>query len=154
MTLDTSSLVMISDLSTQSTSVNIYFKIIDISESRNVRVKITGLKHRVTDAIVGDSSGIIILTLWDEWIDELKIGKSYFLKGGYVSVYEGSLRLNISRSAELAELEKSIEPVNKTLNMSKPITAKKKPRKRSTTGRSLWGKVGREGRGYCSRKEF
>ena len=154
MTLDTTSLVMISDLSSSSRNVNVYFKIIDISESRDVRVKATGRQHRVTDAVVGDSSGIILLTIWDEWIDEIRIGDSYLLEGGYVSIFEGSLRLNIGRRGDLIRIEKSIEPVNESLNLSKPTSSKKKPRRRSQLGRSLWGKTGREGRGYCSRKEF
>ena len=145
---------MISELSPSSQNVNVYFRIMDISESQDVRVKATGRLHKVTDAIVGDSSGIILLTIWDEWIDEIRIGDSYLLEGGYVSVFEGSLRLNIGRKGELIKIEKSIEPVNKSLNMSKPTSSNKKPRRRSRFGRSLWGKAGREGRGYCSRKEF
>jgi replication factor A1 len=152
--LKTENLVLISELSQQSKSVSTYFKIIDISEARTVKVRSTGRQHRVADAIVGDSSGIVILTLWNEWIDELKIGMSYLLQSGYVSVYDGSIRLNIGRNGEIIKLDRSIEPVNESLNMSQPIITKRKHRRRSKTGRSLWGRAGREGRGYCSRKEF
>jgi replication factor A1 len=147
-------LVLISELSQQAKNVSIYFKVLDISETRTVKVKSTGQQHGVADAIIGDSSGIVILTLWDEWIDELNAGESYLLQRGYVSVYEGSIRLNIGRNGEISKLEKSIEPVNESLNMSNPSIKKKKSRRRSRIGRSLWGKAGREGRGYCSRKEF
>jgi replication factor A1 len=154
MSLETKALVMIGDLTSLSKNVHVYFKVLVISEERTVRTKSSGRQHRVAEAVVGDSSGIITLIIWDSWIEVLQVGRSYSLEGGYVSVYDGSIRLNIGRNGEVYKLEKSIEPVNESINMSKPSLEKKKPRRRSRTGRSLWGKSGREGRGYAARKEF
>lgn len=155
MAMNTEPFAMISELSCQSKNVNISFKILNISDSRIVRGKSTGQMHRVANAIVGDSSGIIILNIWDNQLDELNIGKSYLLYGGFVSVYEGSIRLNIGRNGELIELNKSIESINESLNMSQTSFMIKKRRNRnsSRTGRSLCGREN-ESKGYCSRKEF
>lgn len=154
MSLETENIVMIGDLTSHSKNVNVYFKLLNMSEVRGVRVKSTGRQHEVVDAVVGDSSGIITLIIWDDWIEFLQVGRSYYLQGGYVSVYEGSIRLNIGRNGEVMNLDRSIEPVNESNNLSKPTLVKKKPRRRSRAGRSLWGKAGREGRGYAARKEF
>ncbi|MHA1935125.1 MAG: hypothetical protein ACW97A_07565, partial [Candidatus Thorarchaeota archaeon] len=74
--------------------------------------------HRVIDAVVGDSSGTVLVPLWDDSIEKLEVEKTYELKNGYTGLFKGNLRLNIGRYGELADSEEGIEEVNMENDMS------------------------------------
>ena len=60
---------------------------------------------RVAEALIGDETGSIYLTLWDDNIERVEDGQILNIKDAYVNLFRGSMRLNIGRygSYELAE---------------------------------------------------
>ena len=108
----------ISELTPRMKSVNISFKVVDKGEVREVTSRADGAQHRVCDTVVGDSTGIVTIPLWDAAIDEVEIEKTYRLENGYTTLFQGHLRLNIGRYGTLKEAEDSIEEVNKEVDMS------------------------------------
>ncbi len=108
----------ISELTPRMKSVNISFKVVDKGEVREVTSRADGAQHRVCDTVVGDSTGIVTIPLWDAAIDEVEIEKTYRLENGYTTLFQGHLRLNIGRYGTLKEAEDSIEEVNKEVDLS------------------------------------
>lgn len=102
--------IKIEEINPKTKNVNIRFKVISIDQIRNVRSKRDRTPHAVTEAYIGDETGTVLLTLWDEYLDRVTEGKSYSLTNGYVSLFKGKLRLNIGKYGDLAELEDDIEP--------------------------------------------
>jgi ssDNA-binding replication factor A large subunit len=149
-------LTSIAELTPKSRRVNIAFTVLGLKEERHVRVRSSGLLHRVTEACVADTSASINLTLWDDDIDEVKVGKSFLLKNAHVGVYNESMRLNVGRSGELHLLTSILDTqINQDLDMSKPFAwMKRKRRKRTRRGMSFRGVPGNELKGYCPRKDF
>ena len=94
------------------------FKIIEISEPREVSSRRSYETHRVADAIVGDETGIVKIPLWNETIEEMEVGKTYQLENGYTGLFRGNLQLKIGRHSTVSEAETEIEIVNSDVDMS------------------------------------
>lgn len=140
----------------ESRQVNVRFKVLKKGKTRIVTERATGRKHEISDCIIGDSSAIINLTIWNEDIDNIEPDRTYKILNGYINLYDECMTLSRGRRGEIAESLISIIDVNEQIDMSIPFMGRPKRRKkpRSVTGRSFRGTAGREARGYCSRKSF
>jgi replication factor A1 len=95
--------VRIGELSPKSKRVNTIFKVVNLEDVKNVRSKKDRTPHAVTEAVVGDKTGTVLLTLWDESLEKVAAGKTYQLINGYVTLFRGSIRLNIGKYGEITE---------------------------------------------------
>ena len=108
----------IAELKPGMKSVNITFKVMNTSEERSVDSRKTGATYRVVDAQVGDSTGIILMPIWNETIEAIEEGVTYTLSNGYTGLFKGNLRLQLGKFGSIAQAEEPIEEVNTTLDMS------------------------------------
>jgi len=99
-------------------SVNIRFLLVEMGSPREVTSRRDGSTHRVADATVGDPTGTVLLSLWDDAIDSVEVGKTYRLENGYTSLFQGHLRLNVGRYGRLEEAEEPIEEVDRENDLS------------------------------------
>ena len=79
---------VVSDLRPNAKSVNLKFKVVSKSEPREVTSRRDGSTHKVVEAVIGDETGIIKMTLWDDQIDMLEENKTYELSNGYVGFFQ------------------------------------------------------------------
>lgn len=98
--------------------VDLPLKVVKIMEVREVSSKLDNSTHKVTEALVGDDTGSVLLTLWDEAIEQVKENQSYNLENGYTSLFKNTLRLNVGRYGKLTESEEDIGTVNEENNLS------------------------------------
>jgi len=115
--------------------VDATFKVLEKNEPRVTR---TGKK--VTEALVGDDSGTVLMTLWEETIDELEVGKTYTLTNGYANLFRGNLRLTTGRMGSVEESEEDVGEVNTENNMSEKRYEDDRRFGRSFGGRSSYGR--------------
>lgn len=115
-------------------SLNITFKVLEKGEEREVTSRRDGESHRVVDAVAGDATGTVILSLWDDMIDNVEAEKTYRLEKGYTSLFQGHLRLNIGRYGEISEAEKAIDDVDAENDMSAAEHEQPRYRRRSYGG--------------------
>ncbi|MFW9909836.1 MAG: single-stranded DNA-binding protein [Candidatus Thorarchaeota archaeon] len=108
----------VAELKPQMKNVTISFKVMELSEEREVTSRRDGTEHRVMDAVVGDSTGTITVPVWDTAIDDIATGNTYMLKKGYTGIFKGNLRLHIGKYGELSDAEVAIEEINTENNMS------------------------------------
>jgi len=111
----------VSDLKPRSRNVNILVKALSKSEIRDVKSSKDGSDHKVTEMTVGDETGIVLLTLWDDTIDKVEEGHVYQIKNGYTSLFKGNIRLNIGRYGELEEVTDRDIEVNESNNVSEKV---------------------------------
>lgn len=112
-------LVKVEKLTSNSKEVNTIVKVISKSEVRNVTSRDRFESNRVCDALVGDETGSIYLTLWDDNIDKINEEATLRLNNAYVSLLRGNMRLNIGRYGSFQLLEESsITEVNTENNLS------------------------------------
>ena len=96
----------IADLTTQSFLVDLIVTVISKGEIREIK-RPTGETLRVSSILVGDDTGMITLTLWDDKTDSVRSlieGDSLRLHGASVRERLGELQLNLGRSGELEKV--------------------------------------------------
>ena len=108
----------VGNLNPGSRSLNLTVKVISKNPVREVVSRSDGSSHRVTEALVGDETGTILLTLWDDTIESVSEGDVVNVNNGYVRLFRGSMRLNIGRFGSLEASEEDVEEVNTANNMS------------------------------------
>jgi replication factor A1 len=118
-------------------SLNITFRLVKKGDAREVTSRDGGDSHRVADAVAGDSTGTVILSLWDDMIETLAPDTTYRLENGYTSLFQGRLRLNIGKYGKIAEADKPIENVDSSNDMS---AAELEPRPERSYGGGGYGR--------------
>ena len=108
----------ISELKPGMKSVNITFKVMSTGEERSVVSRRNGETYRVLDAQVGDSTGTILMPLWNETIEEVEVGATYNLTNGYTGLFKSNLRLQLGKLGAIDVAEEPINEVNSDINMS------------------------------------
>jgi replication factor A1 len=108
----------IAELKPGMKSVNITFKIMNTSDERSVESRKTSETYRVVDAQVGDSTGTILMPIWNETIDTIEVDTTYTLSNGYTGLFKGNLRLQLGKFGSIAAAETPIDEVNSEVDMS------------------------------------
>jgi len=73
----------------------------------------------VTQCLVADASGSIIISLWDDVGDIVKSGDILQLRGGYCTMHLGELKLYVGRHGLLERIGEFMLPFSETPNVSK-----------------------------------
>ncbi len=110
--------VKVDSLNPQSRQLNLTVKVVSKGEVRETVSRSDGSSHKVTDTLVGDETGEIYMTLWDDNIEKVKEGDIIDVKNGYVSLFKGSMRLNIGRFGSFEASQGTIAEVNDKNNLS------------------------------------
>jgi replication factor A1 len=104
-----------------------------------------GSAHKVCDALVGDETGSIYLTLWDDNIEKVDVEHTVRVENGYVTLFKGNMRLNIGK---YGKLDMAKEPFTGEVNTENNVSNKTyEQERRPFRGRGGYGGGGRGG-GY------
>jgi replication factor A1 len=132
----------IEQLKPNTRSVNLMVKVASKGEPRMV----SGGAHRVADILVGDETGAIYLTLWDDAIDRVDEGMVIKIKNGFVSLFRGSMRLNVGRYGSFETVENAPEMNVNTENNLSLVQYEQEERRESRFSRGRSGPRRFEGR--------
>jgi replication factor A1 len=110
-------LTKVRDLTPNSKQVNVLAKVINVGEPKEVMGKF-GDPRKVCEAVVGDDTATIILSLWNEQIGSITKDEVILVDNGYVSLVRGHMRLNVGRYGNLSKSTEAIAEVNQSLDMS------------------------------------
>ena len=80
-----------------------------------------GSAHKVCDALVGDETGVVYLTLWDDNITKVNDNDTIRVENGYVTLFKGNMRLNIGK---YGKLEPAKEPLTAEVNSENNVSSK------------------------------
>jgi replication factor A1 len=122
--------VKIGELKPNSRSVNVVGKVVSKGSVREVSSGRDGSPHRVAEVLLGDETGSIYLTLWDDDIDKVEVGSTVALRNGYVNLFRGHMRLNVGRYGILEVSDTPFEgEVNTENNLSDKEYEDRPPRR-------------------------
>ena len=112
----------VSELTPTSRAVNVIAKVVSKSEIREISGGRDGADHRVCDALVGDETGCVYLTLWDDNIEKVNENDTVKVGNGYINLFKGNMRLNVGKygTLEVAE-EEFTGDVNTENNLSDKV---------------------------------
>jgi ssDNA-binding replication factor A large subunit len=111
----------VGELTPQSRAVNITAKVVSKTEIREIPMGRDGSPHKVSDALIGDETGVVYLTLWDDNIEKVNDGDSIRIENGYVTLFKGNIRLNIGK---YGKLEPAKEPLAVEVNSENNVSSK------------------------------
>ena len=128
----------IEDLKPFDKGIEVIFKIVEKGKPRVILSRRSGEIHSVCDITVADSTGAILLTLWNNDIGLVEEGKDYTLLNGYVKVFQNSLRLNKGKYGIISEAEDSIDEVNTENNLSDKFVEEQRQHRYNNYGDSYY----------------
>ena len=108
----------VENLNPNSRRIEVTIKVISKNPIREVTSRRDGSTHRVTEALAGDETGAILLTLWDDDIEKVEEENVFDVNNGYVTLFRGSMRLNIGKYGQIGPSEAIIETVKTDNNLS------------------------------------
>ena len=108
----------VESLTPRSRRVDVTVKIMSKNPVREVVSRNDGSSHRVTEAVAGDETGVVLLTLWDNDIERIAEGNVFNVNNGYVTLFKGSMRLNIGRYGSLEPSQETMATVKTDNNLS------------------------------------
>ncbi len=142
----------VNDLNENSKNVNATLKVIEIGEVKDIKSKFGD--KRVCEVKVADSTGCILLSLWDDQIGKIAAGDTITIQNGYISIVRNSMRLNIGKYGKMLLSEEALQEVNTDNNMSdKHVEQPERPQRSGGYGgggRSSSGSGGGYGSMYSS----
>jgi replication factor A1 len=98
--------------------ITITFQVIKTEAVRKVQSRHDGSKHQVADVLIGDETGVMLLTLWDDEISQVESGKVFRIVGGQSGLFQGRLQVSLGRSGKLEPSDQSFDEVNTERNLS------------------------------------
>jgi replication factor A1 len=111
----------VGELTPQSRAVNVTAKVVSKSEIREIPMGRDGSAHKVCDALVGDETGSVYLTLWDDNIEKVDVEHTVRVENGYVTLFKGNMRLNIGK---YGKLDIAKEPLTVEVNTENNVSSK------------------------------
>ena len=95
--------MQVSELKSGQGKVNITLTVKSLEEPRTIEK--FGRQIRLANAIAVDDSGEIKLTLWNDDINDVKVGSIIKITNGYVSEFKGELQLTSGKFGKLEVLD-------------------------------------------------
>ncbi len=135
----------VGELTPQSRAVNVTAKVVSKSEVRDIPMGRDGSAHKVCDALVGDETGSIYLTLWDDNIEKVNENDTIRVENGYVTLFKGNMRLNIGK---YGKLDMAKEPLTVEVNTENNVSNKTYEQERRPFRGGRGGYGGGRDRGY------
>jgi replication factor A1 len=81
--------------------VDVKATIVEIPTANRVVTR-WGTESYVSNAIIADETGSIRLTLWNDYINKIRVGDEVEIKNGYVSSFAGQFQLRLGRKSTLS----------------------------------------------------
>ncbi len=97
----------IADLEARQGNVEVIGEIVEISEPKTFQK--FGKSGRVATAKLQDETGEIKLSLWNEQIDQFKVGDKVRIENGYVNEWQGEKQLTTGKFGKLEKIEMQAE---------------------------------------------
>ncbi|MEM2876312.1 MAG: hypothetical protein QXL67_05125 [Candidatus Bathyarchaeia archaeon] len=102
-------------------NLNLIVKILNVGPSRVTQSKGKQREHLIAEAFVGDETGSVILTLFDDQIDRFRANDVIEIRDGYSTLFKGSLRLNVGKTGYVKKTDKEIGEINTRNNLSETV---------------------------------
>ncbi|HLC96756.1 MAG TPA: SOSS complex subunit B family protein [Candidatus Nanoarchaeia archaeon] len=108
----------IKDLQPRQGKVELQVEVIEKGDVREFEK--FGKKGKVCNAKAKDASGEIVLSLWNEQVDQIGVGDKVKISNGYVSEYQGEMQLSTGKFGKLEVVQKGVEKGSEPIYTNSP----------------------------------
>ncbi len=111
------SIAKVDELTPSTKQVDLLVKVLSLGDRKTIDSKFGGSRDLV-EAVVGDETGTVIMTLWEDQIDEVAQDDVLTIDNGYVSLVRGHMRLNVGKYGSFKPSEDEMPEVNTDVDVS------------------------------------
>jgi len=108
----------VKDLTPQTKRANVLVKVVSVGEPKEIPSRFGGESKKVAEATVGDETGTVILSLWQDQIGSVQENDVLSIENGYISLVQGHMRLNVGKYGKMTKSDQDIPEVNTEVNVS------------------------------------
>jgi len=120
----TDGMMKIEEITPASKQINVLAKVVNVGEPREIPSRF-GPSRKVADALVGDETGTVILSLWEDQINNVSKDDILKMENIYVSFVKskenpgkGNIRLNIGKYGKYEKVTEGVSEVKEDVNLS------------------------------------
>ena len=95
----------ISDLRPGEDGVVVKGRVLEVGEPRDVETR-SGLRT-LSEAVIGDETGRVKLTLWGDHAGSLSVGQVIEVQNGFTTAFRGKVQLNVGQRGAIKVLDDS-----------------------------------------------
>ena len=110
--------IKIGELSPNIRDVNLVAKVLELGEIRTVTSRNSGEEHQVMDVLIGDDSGVVYFSAWNEQIERIKNEETYQFRQAKTILFKRNIRLSLGRQGFIEDSEDKVDTVNEENNVS------------------------------------
>ncbi|MEM4556705.1 MAG: single-stranded DNA-binding protein [Sulfolobales archaeon] len=103
-----SSKVNVIDLKPGMEDVHVVVRVLNVSNPKVIRTKAG--ERTISEALVGDSTGKVKLTLWGRVAGTVNEGEVVEVIGGWTSVFRNEVQLNVGGRGKINKVDSSLAP--------------------------------------------
>ncbi len=118
---DETKFMKVNELKPSLRNVNVTVKVIGIGKSKQITSRKNRSVHSVSEALMGDETGCVVLNLWDDQTKVFDKDDVVQIKDGYTSLFRGFMRLNIGRRGTVEKVDEEIGEVDTSNNLSREM---------------------------------
>ncbi|CEL94242.1 unnamed protein product [Vitrella brassicaformis CCMP3155] len=96
--------IKVDQLQPDSRGVNVILKV-KTSHTKLEKDRQDGSKMRIGEAIAGDDTGMVTLTLRGEQIETCQPGKTIVVRNGKIQMFKGHIRLEVDKWGKIVQAE-------------------------------------------------
>ncbi|MEM4738098.1 MAG: OB-fold nucleic acid binding domain-containing protein [Acidilobaceae archaeon] len=101
--MDVVGIVRVLDLRENMDNVSVKVRVLEAGESKVIETR-SG-PRTISEALVGDESGRVKLTLWGKMAGSLRKGDVIEIRGGWTTVYRGQVQLNVGAKGSIIKID-------------------------------------------------
>lgn len=124
--------IKVKDLKPGMNYVNIKVRVLSTEEPKTIRVR-SGIRT-ISEAIVGDETGRIKLTLWGRAAGKVSEGDAVEISGGWTTSYRGFVQLNVGGTKGLRKISNEEVPKESEIPDETPKAPRAVPARRFRGG--------------------
>ncbi len=143
--------IKVMDLKPGMNNLDVVVRVIESEEPKVINTR-SG-QRTISEAMVGDDTGRVKLTLWGKAAGEVKEGQVVEIKGAWTTAYRGKVQLNIGGKGNINESTEEVPEAENIPEDSPTAPENYRPPRRSYRGRRSYGSYGRGGYGGGNRYE-
>jgi replication factor A1 len=103
----TPSHMKIEDLNVGMKKINVFAEVLETSEPSKVHTQFRD-NALVTNALIGDETGRVMLCLWDQQVNAVSMGDCIEVRNAHVASFKGEKQLRLGKNGTITKLEKSV----------------------------------------------
>jgi len=135
------------DLKPEMNNLDVVVRVIEAEEPKTINTR-AGTRT-ISEALVGDETGRVKLTLWGKAAGSVQEGQAVEIKGAWTTTYRGDVQLNIGGTGNVSEVSDENVPSAEEIPEDSPKAPEGyRPQKKYYRSRRSYGSGYRPGRGY------